>query len=330
MSFRHTRQNQKRATKTGTAIAAPAPKSESLAIALQPKHLAAAIKYRDRAALVVISDKASDEGAQLTIKEGKELRKKVVADWKIVKDKLNGLIGVVRGLEAKELEAVDAGLTPITNRHIAWKEADDARIAREAQAERDRKEERARKDREKELQRQEDAAAELEAASDDLSARELWFVTKVVEGDIDIGRGMQRDVAAMERICKDAGYKDPAKAVERLIFAPKIVKAIASTVAAKAIREQAQALREEPIAVTTTKVESNTAKVPGLRHTTNYSCEAVVDVAAFIKAYRAGELDDDAMKPNLVFLNKEADRLKDKFEQAYPGARLKVTKGVAG
>lgn len=317
---------KKPAPKKSTVPAVVEPKAAPLAVALTPKHLKAAIAFRDKAATTVISDKASDEGALVTIKEGKELRRKILADWDGVKRPLNNLIEKVRDLEKAELAAVDAGLKPITDRHVAWKELDDARIAAEAEAERIAKEKKAKADREADLQRQEDAAAALEAESDELSAREKKFVEMVAAM-----RGTSLDgPKTPEYAATQAGFKSPELKGPALLTSPKIAKAIESIIAAKAIREQAEALREQPVVITTTKKESKVATVSGIRHTTNYKCEGIVDLAKFVAAYRAGDLDDDAMEPNLVFLNAEAERLKDKFEQAYPGARLKVTKGVAG
>jgi len=319
---------QPKASKALTVPAAPKP--EPMAIELKAKHLAAAIAFRDRATTIVISDLKSDEGALATIKEGKNGRKQTVADWQIPKRKVSTVLDALRDLEKKELAAWDAGLDVLEKRHVEYKRIDDARVAEAERVERERLAAIARADRERELQEQEDAAAKLEAASDDLSARELWFVTKVVERDLDIGRGMQSDRTKLEGVCREAGYKDPAKTVEKLIGAPKIVHAIASSRASRAIREQADALREEPITVAAPKVERAVGKAAGTRNTKNYSCGGVFDLEKFRAAYLAGDIPAEAMTPDLKFLNRMAEGLKEGFEQAYPGARLKIDEGVAG
>jgi hypothetical protein len=311
---------------TVPAVAKPVEKTDELAIELKSKHLAAAIKFRDRAAMIVISDKASDEGALVTIKEGKKGRKQTISDWQIPKRKVAAVADALRDLEKKELEAWDAGLAVLEKRHVEYKRIDDARVAAAEAKERDRLAEIARKNRERELQEQEDAAARLEAASDDLSAREKKFVELVATmRGTSLDGPKTPEYAASQAGFKNADVKGPA-----LLTSPKIAHAIASAVEAKAIREQAEALREEPITVAAPKVESNVGKAAGTRNTKHYSCEGVVDLEKFRAAYLAGDIPAEAMTPNLTFLNKQADALKDGFEQAYPGARLKVKEGVAG
>lgn len=309
-----------------TALAPAAPPTNDVAIELKPKHLAAAIKFRDRASMIVISDLASDEGALQTILEGKRGRKETVADWQTPKRKVSTVLDALRELEKKELAAWDAGLDVLEKRHVEYKRIDDARVAEAERVERERLTAIANADRERDLQAQEDAAAKLEAASDDLSARERKFVEMVA-----LMRGSSMDTRETPYFAANtAGFKNPKEKGPALLAMPKIAKAIASMVEAKAIREQAEALREEPIPVAAAKVERAVGKVAGTRNTKSYSCGGVFDLEKFRAAYLAGEIPAEAMMPNLVFLNSMAEGLKEKFEQAYPGARLKINEGVAG
>lgn len=301
-------------------------KPEPLAIALMPIHLKAAIAFRDKAATIVISDTASDAGALTTISEGKKGKRQAAADWKVPIDKVTGVLVALRGLRDKELEAYDVGLQTLEDRHVAFKNADDARVAREEAAAREKNEAIARKAREKELQQQEDAAAKLEAESDDLSAREKKFVD--VLGSM---RGTSLDgLDAPHFAAEQAGFKNPETKGPALLASPKIARALEASVAAKAIREQAEALRAEPLAVAAPTIASAVARVAGTRNTKDYSCGGVFDEGKFRAAYMRGDLDPLAMVPDLKFLNRMAESLKEKFEQAYPGCRLKIDQGVAG
>jgi len=311
--------------KASKALAPAAPRAP-LAIQLTPIHLKAAIAFRDKAATIVISDTRSDEGALATILDGKKGKRQAAADWKVPIDKVTGVLTALRGLRDRELEAFEVGIDTLEKRHVAFKNADDARVAAEEAAARAIAEQAARKAREAELQEQEDAAAKLEAASDDLSARERKFVDTVA-----VMRGTELDgLDTAHFAAEQAGFKNAALKGPALLTSPKIARAIASAIEAKAIREQAEALRVEPLAVSAPKVESAVGKVSGARNTKDYSCGGVFNLEKFRAAYLAGEIPAEAMTPDLKFLNKMAESLKEKFEQAYPGCRLKIDQGVAG
>lgn len=294
------------------------------------EHWPAAQKYRDRAASLVIGDKASHAGALKEVTEGGALERKIKASWKPVKQSINKVKNAVLNLEKAELAAVAAGRDPLEQRCVAWKRIDDARVAEAERVLREANEATARAARELELKAAEDAAAAIEAESPNLSTRELWFVTKVFEQEIDLDSGNMIDLTAMAVITKQAGYADPRGFAERLAKSEKIRTAVADLRAAKALREQAAALREQPIIVPAPEVESNLATHSGAHYTKNYTLDKVADLEKFIAAYRAGELPAEAMVPNEVHLRRMAKDLKEKFPQSYPGCTLKFEEGVAG
>lgn len=290
----------------------------------------AAVAYRDRAAKVVIGDKASCEGALKEVTEGGALARKIGGYWKPLKQQIDKVKRAVLDLEKAELEAVEAGRGPLERRCVEWKRADDERVAAAEAKIRQANEAIERARREAELKAAEDEAARIEAESPNLSPRELWFVTKVYEQEIDLDSGAMIDLTAMGVICKQAGYADPRGQAERLAKSEKIRKAIADLREAKALREQAAALREQPIVTPAPVVESRVAKVSGAHFTKNYTLDRVADLDAFVAAYRAGELPVEAMVPNEVHLRRAAKDLKEKFPQVYVGCTLKFEEGVAG
>lgn len=290
----------------------------------------AAVAYRDRAAKIVIGDKASCEGALKTVTEGGALDRKITGFWKPIKQSIDRVKAAVLDLEKAERGAVELGRGPLERRCVEWKRADDARVAEAERVIREANEAAARADRDRELKAAEKAAAEIEAESPNLSPRELWFVTKVHEQEIDLDSGNMIDLTAMSVITKQAGYADPRAFAERLAKSEKIRTAVADLRAAKAIREQAAALREQPIATPAPNVASEVAKVSGARFTKNYTLGAVEDLDKFVAAYRAGDLPIEAMVPNEVHLRRMAKDLGEKFPQAYPGCTLRIEEGVAG
>lgn len=290
----------------------------------------AAIAYRDRAGKVVIGDKASHAGALKEVTEGGALDRKIAAFWKPIKQSIDRVKNAVLDLEKSERAAVAAGRDPLEIRCVEWKRIDDARVAEAERVIREANEATARAARELQLKAAEDAAAAIEAESPNLSPRELWFVTKVFEQEIDLDSGNMIDLMAMAVIAKQAGYSDPRPYAMRLAKSEKIRTAVADLRAAKALREQAAALREQPIITPAPEVETNLGTFSGAHYTKNYTLDKVAELDKFIAAYKAGELPDEAMVPNEVHLRRMAKDLKEKFPQAYPGCTLKFEEGVAG
>lgn len=323
---------KKKVATTAIAPVAPAAPKRLDVKLVHSEHWPAAQAYRDRASKVVISDKATCEGALREVEDGKKLRRAIVATWKEPKQQIDQVKRAVLDLEKDELAAIDAGLDPLEQRCVAWKRADDARVEAEARAQRERDEAAERARREKELKEQEAAAQKLEDESPDLSARELFFVERVFEQEIDLENAGTSlvDMTALALICKKAGYADPRARAEQLARASKIRTAVATKREVKAKRDQAAALRQEPIIVPAPKVESQVAKTSATRFTKTFTLDRVADLEAFAAAYRAGTLPIEAMVPNEVHLRRMAKDLGEKFEQAYPGCKVKVLEGVAG
>lgn len=311
-----------------TLAVAPA-KSLSIKLTHSPLYKKA-IAFRDRAVTLVIGSKESHAGALAEAKEGKQLRKAAVEFYKPMKQEIDRVKKLVLDLEREELGIIDAGADKLEDRVVAWVNAENARVAAEEAKTRAANLERETKAREAEIKEQLERAEQLEAESPKLSAGELWFVTKVVEQEIDLASTATVDLTAMGVIVKDAGYADPRKTLDRFLKSPKILEAIAASREIKAINEQAAALREQPIVVTATKVESQVAHVSGMRMTENYTCSGIHDLDALRKAYKAGLIPDEAFEPNMVHLRAAAKDLTVKFEQVYPGATLKKTQGLAG
>lgn len=324
---------KKKAPVTAIAPAAPSMPMKLDVRLVHSEHWPAIQAYVQRASKVVISDKATCEGALREIEDGKKLLRAAEGYWKEQKAPINKIKDAVLDLEKSEISALESvvGKTGVLEqRAVAWKRADDARVEQEKREQRERDERAAREQREKELKEQEEAAAELEASSPDLSAKELWFVEKMFEQGIDLDSRATVDMAAMSLACKQAGYQDPRKWAERLATSKKVRDAIAIKVEARAKREQAAALREEPIIVPAPIVESRVAKTSATRFTKTFTLDRVADLDAFVKAYQAGQLPAEAMVPNEVHLRRMAKDLGEKFEQAYPGCKVKVLEGVAG
>lgn len=317
--------------KTTTALPAPAAAAKTLAIRLTHSPLyKQAIAWRDAAVTIVIGSKESHEGALRQAKDGKTLRKGAIEFYKPMKQEIDRVKKVVLDLEREELGIIDAGGDKLEARIVAWVTADNARIEAAEAVTRAKALAAETARREREIKEQLDRAEQLEADSPNLSAGELWFVTKMAEQLIDYTSTATVDQTAMGVIVKQAGYADPRKTLDRFLKSEKIRAAIDAQNEILAIRDQAAALREQPIAVTAIKVESKQGKVAGMRMTKNYSCSGVHDLAALRKAYKAGLLPDEAFEPNMVHLRAMAKDLAIKFEQVYPGATLKITEGVAG
>lgn len=140
------------------------------------------------------------------------------------------------------------------------RQAENRRLQQEAEA-------RARQDRERELELIEQEALKAEAASTDLSEREEIFITRIVDGDLPV------------RAAQATGYKDPQGMATRLLDTPKIAQAITGRQSAKALREQASAVREMPVQTTHYEAEKQIKKIGTDR--TTWSAE-VYDVEAFM------------------------------------------------
>jgi hypothetical protein len=130
-----------------------------------------------------------------------------------------------------------------------------------------------------EAARLEAAAVAAEEASEELSARELVFVTAMVAtGDAVYA-------------ATSAGYKDVAKSAARLAETPKVLAAIASAHEAAALRRQAAAVKAQPTSMGSGSVERATSQAVKADAVTWRG--EVYDEAAFVEACLDGAIPRD-------------------------------------
>lgn len=293
------------------------PKSKAVSVDIAPSPDAGeAITLRQQAAMIVVDDKASHTEALEFIRGAKQLKRKIEDHWSRITRSVDNLKRDLLDLKRADLEPVELAIASLDTRVVAYVTAEQRRIRAEEDRQRRANEEQARKDRERELARQEQEALDLEAQSPALSARETVFVSQMILG------------SAPDRAAEFAGYKGSVNQANKLMATQKIVDAIATGRAAREIRQQAEAVKAQPLTVAAPAVESNLGRAAGTRMVTSYSCE-VVDLNALIGAVLQGG-DRRALTADTVYLNKQAVMLKDSFESVFPGCRLVKRTTVAG
>ena len=193
-----------------------------------------------------------------------------------IKSALHGLHARVCAVEKRAISPLQEA-NRVGNAHHNTYTAAEQRRVREEQARRQwEAEKQEQRDREADLARQEAAAVQAEQDSPLLSARESTFVDAAVRG---IGDG--------PRWATLAGYAQPRSAAERLQRTQKIQDAIHALKTAAAIREQAAATRQQPLAVQVETVRPHISKAAGAHDRTTWSAE-VYDERALIDAIIAG------------------------------------------
>lgn len=203
-----------------------------------------------------------------------------------------------------------------TNHHNRYVEQERRRVAQEQERLRLEAERRAREDRERDLQQLEQQRLEAEAAAPDLSEREEAFVdamTSAVSG----WRGDATRCAQM------AGFKEPVKAGARLLNMPKIQQAIQARRDALAARDQAAALRDQPLDIgPVEEVKPNVQKGSGYDRT-SWTGE-ILDGQATLEAFRSGKfgIPADLFEVNQTKLNEYARSLQTRLD-LWPGVRAK-------
>lgn len=276
-----------------------------------------ALTLRQQAFALTVTDKDSHRAALEFVRGGKQLQRAIEEHWSRITRTVDDMKRSLLTLKRQDLEPVEEAIRVVTETANVFKDADDRRVAEENRRLREAAEAKAQADRIAELERQEAQALQFEEGSPVLSPRENVFVGHIVD------RGMSPAQAASQ-----AGYKDAAKAGSRLNATQKIIDAIHARRTAAAIREQAEAKRQTPLDVQPVrKVETQTAKVAGVRNTTYYSC-TVLDAQALIAAVIAGTIEPEALMPNQTYLNDQARQQKDLFK--YPGCKLEKKTGLAG
>jgi hypothetical protein len=293
-----------------------------------------ALELANQLRAIVVTDKASHARALEMIRAGKEIKRKMTSHWQRITRSIDDLKRTMFGFRDDDIGPLDLGLVAAEGVVLRYENAEKERVRRREEEDRLARERKALEDRNRELEAAEDRALELEQQSEGLSARELWFVEKVYSNGLELANPTATDLRAMIRIATDAGYKKNVDVeVARLLRSKKILVAIEAKKDAAAIREQAEAKRQQPIhVVDTPPVEAQVAQGRGLPTTRTYYSAEVFDANQLREAFLNGKVDPQALIPNEVYLNAQARAAKSAeiFERAFPGVRLKSRQGLAG
>lgn len=239
--------------------------------------------------------------------------KEIVEHWKITTaiSKFHRTMTGKRGIAEK---ATDDANRIANDLHAAYVREEKRRVA--AEEERLRREAEALEEqrRARELEALEAEAIRREEQAVDLTERERTFV------DLYLVRGDGKLAAA------GAGYKEPAKNAARLLTLPKIQAAIQAKKAAAAVRQQAEALKREPLLVEPAQeVKTNVVKLPGTTERGTHAGE-LLDEQLLIDAILSGRygIPPRILKIDTSALNQEARDLKEQINK-WPGVRYKFT-----
>lgn len=310
----------------------PAPPTSTIPMRPAPE-AKEAIELRGRAQAIVVKDRDTHLGALEFVRGAKQLQRKITEHWQRITRSVDDLKRNMLNLKRQDLEPIEQAIAIVERQALDYENAERERVRQAEEAQRLERERKAREDRQRELDAAEDKALELEQASENLSPRELWFVTKVVEQGWNAADPSPSDMRAMLLIAEAAGYKKPIDVqVARLLRSQKVLDAIQAKRDAIAIREQADARRHQPIdVVDAPPVQANLGRLSGTSTRTSYSCE-VLDASKLKEAFLNGEVSAEALMPNEVYLNTQARSAKSAeiFERAFPGCRLVKRQTIAG
>ena len=217
--------------------------------------------------------------AQMIYRDGKRLKRGIEEHWSKVKRWLLARGDEIRTIEEMDLDVVQPGLSGLDTAIQAYEAADRERIRREQERQRLEQERIAQVAREKELADMEKQALAAEGQSDQLSDRERTFVQRVYTA-LGVNRESERWLNSTAKAC---GFTQDNYGV-RLMHTGKITAAIEGMRQAQALRDQATAVAEKPLEVTKVEVQSNTAKVSGIRTVTTWTGECV-DFDLFIDTF---------------------------------------------
>ncbi len=251
-----------------------------------------------------------DAAVQRDLLESKAQRKRLLEHWKIsaTVTRFRNLLTSARK-RPDDLHEEGEGILQML--HNEYKAAEDRRVARENEEKRQQaiRDEQARRDaEERELSRQAD---EAEAASSELSPRERRVIDIV--GD-DITEG------AWVHACRTVGYKDPVGAARALINREKIIAAIDGRRRAAAMRQQAQAVQQQPIS--TAHVMDEKPQVQRVGTDVVFKSAEIVDAAEFVAAAMSGRygIPASTLAPVQSVLNDQARQMGALINR-WPGIR---------
>ena len=261
-------------------------------------------------ALVQPSSLETDEATASFIRDARAHGKAVEAHWSTIVSLFHRVHRGLTAGRAKGTEPVEKAVKRAEQLRASWAAEDRQRRDAEQRRLDALAEQQAALDRQAELDRMEAEALRLEAASDELSAREQAFVKAVASGT------EQGEAARL------ADYKDWFRAAHRLLGVPKVTKAINALRDAAAVRQQAAAVAALPVApVSAPVVESQTAG--GARET--YSME-YTDPRLVVEAVIGGKhgMPADLLEPSQAKGTEYARSLRQLVNR-WPGCKLKVT-----
>ena len=274
-------------------------------------------KRRLAEAKLFVAPKNGDEDAKLQtfIKDAAQQKKRVEQHWTIT-SVVHNLHRRLTARRAVSVDALDTAQNLANRLHNDYVDAERRRVAREAEEQRLANERKAQQERDEELERLEKEALKREAASADLSEREVAFVDAYIGGI-----GTQGDPTAS---AKRAGYKNPSDQGTKLLATKKVKAAIDGKLEALRIREQAAAKSEQPLEVR--EVEEPVADIQGIGTDVKRWKGEVLDEAAFIEAFRSGKygIPCDVFQVNPAKLNEYARSLQKRLD-LWPGVRAVST-----
>lgn len=258
---------------------------------------------------------ADDEKLQLFIKGAKADGKNITDLWTItarVHAFHKRLVSLRQRAELPNERAVQIA-TDLHNDYVA---AEKRRVDAINEQRRKDAEAKAAADRAAELAAAEQKALDAEAASTDLSEREQRFVADYFR-ESSGSPGVDPMIAA-----RRAGYAQPRQAAEKLLKSAKILKALEGMRTAAAIREQAAAVKEQPLDVQHREVTANVSRAGGSDRTTK-SME-IFDERLFIEAIVGGRhgIPLDLLTVLPAKGNEYARSLGEMINR-WPGVRLK-------
>lgn len=284
-----------------------------------------AVSLLQRAQGLSIIDKVTHIAGLEFLKGAKELKRKIVAHYAEIKRPLNDAKNTVLDMERRDIAPIEEAIT-LAERCVLTFTREQERIERE-EADRRRRaaEQLEQQRRDKEAADAEAAALKLEASSNVLSERENEVV-RYLTGILML-RALTPDdwVTAAKR----AKYQHPKEQATKLFGSAKIGAAMMGIAQAARIREQAEAAKCAPITVVTEKVETEIGRVAGTAVKTYYGC-GDVDLLKLAQGVIEGVIPQEAIMPNMVFLNAQARSLRESFPSAFHGCSLRKSEGIAG
>lgn len=257
--------------------------------------------------------KEEDAILMAAVREARGLSKEVDAHTEVA-TRLHRLHRKLTAARDGATKPLDVLIERATRLHGAYEQAEARRVREEEARLRREAEAKAEEDRRRELAELEKAALQAEASSPDLSARERTFVDRVHH----LGEELAFKAAEI------AGYQNARQTAQRLLGTEKIRKALDALAAARAARQQAEAVKETPV-----QPEYVPPVETRLNAGTRYLHSAEVEnVSAFVLACLDGTVPKvvalATLQVNGPAMNAQAKAFKEGIND-WPGIRYKKT-----